>query len=49
MDIVFNDVSKLVNGETHIHSITLKIESGATNVILGHTLAGKTSDRKSVV
>ncbi|MFO7570157.1 MAG: ABC transporter ATP-binding protein [Smithellaceae bacterium] len=43
MDIVFEDVSKIVNGATHINRITLKIESGATNVILGHTLAGKTS------
>lgn len=43
MDIVLDGVSKIVNGETHINHITLKIESGATNVILGHTLAGKTS------
>jgi glycerol transport system ATP-binding protein len=43
VDIVLDDVSKVVNGETHINSVTLKIESGATNVILGHTLAGKTS------
>ncbi len=43
MDIVLDGVSKIVNGESHISNITLKIESGATNVILGHTLAGKTS------
>ncbi len=43
MDIVLDGVSKIVNGETHINNITLKIESGATNVILGHTLAGKTT------
>jgi glycerol transport system ATP-binding protein len=43
MDIVLDGVSKIVNGETHINNISLKIESGATNVILGHTLAGKTS------
>jgi len=43
MDIVLDNVSKIVNGETHINNITLKIDSSATNVILGHTLAGKTS------
>src|SRR5512133_2214753 len=43
MDIVLDNVSKIVNGEKHINNITLKIESSATNVILGHTLAGKTS------
>lgn len=43
MDIVLDGVSKIVNGETHLNNISLKIESGATNVILGHTLAGKTS------
>jgi len=43
MDIVLNGVSKIVNGETHISDVTVKIESGATNVILGRTLAGKTS------
>jgi len=43
MDIVLDSVSKIVNGETHINNISLKIDSSATNVILGHTLAGKTS------
>ncbi len=43
MDIVLDSISKIVNGEIHINNISLKIESGATNVILGHTLAGKTS------
>ncbi len=43
MDIVLDNVSKIVNGEKHINNITLKIDSSATNVILGHTLAGKTS------
>ena len=43
MDIVLDSISKIVNGQIHINNISLKIESGATNVILGHTLAGKTS------
>lgn len=43
MDIVLYSISKIVNGQIHINNISLKIESGATNVILGHTLAGKTS------
>ena len=43
MNIVFDGVSKIVNGTTHIHSISFTLESGATNVILGHTLSGKTS------
>lgn len=43
MDIVLDGVSKIVNGETHINNISLKIDNRATNVILGHTLAGKTS------
>lgn len=43
MDLVLDGVSKIVNGEIHLNNISVKIESGATNVILGHTLAGKTS------
>lgn len=43
MEFVLDGISKIVNGETHINNVTVKIESGATNVILGHTLAGKTS------
>ncbi len=43
MEILLDGVSKVINGETHLDNITLKIKSGATNVILGRTLAGKTS------
>lgn len=43
MEIVLDSVSKVVNGETHINNISLKIDNSATNVILGHTLSGKTS------
>lgn len=43
MDIVLDSISKIVNGEIHINNISLELKSGATNVVLGHTLAGKTS------
>jgi len=43
MDIVLDGISKIVNGENHINNISLKIDSSTTNVILGHTLAGKTT------
>ena len=43
MEILLDGVSKVINGETHLDNIALKINSGATNVILGRTLAGKTS------
>ncbi|MDZ4165610.1 MAG: ABC transporter ATP-binding protein [Smithellaceae bacterium] len=43
MNLVLDSITKIVDGETHLNNISLKIESGATNVILGHTLAGKTS------
>jgi glycerol transport system ATP-binding protein len=43
MRIVLDAVTKKVSGETHIDNITLELESGTTNVVLGHTLAGKTS------
>lgn len=37
------DVSKVVSGETHIDDVSLKLEPGSLNVLLGPTLAGKTS------
>ncbi len=43
MAIVLDSVTKKVGGETHIDNISLELESGTTNVVLGHTLAGKTS------
>jgi len=43
MGIVLDSVTKKVGGETHIDNISLELESGTTNVLLGHTLAGKTS------
>lgn len=43
MGIVIDSVTKKVGGETHIDNISLELESSTTNVVLGHTLAGKTS------
>ncbi|MCJ7664025.1 MAG: ABC transporter ATP-binding protein, partial [Desulfobacterales bacterium] len=43
MAIVLDSVTKKVGRETHIDNISLELESGTTNVLLGHTLAGKTS------
>jgi glycerol transport system ATP-binding protein len=37
------DVSRRVDGETHLADISLRLERGALNVLLGPTLAGKTS------
>ncbi|MCB1492607.1 MAG: ABC transporter ATP-binding protein, partial [Rhodobiaceae bacterium] len=36
-------VSKVVGGETHIDTVSLTLESGTLNVLLGPTLAGKTT------
>jgi glycerol transport system ATP-binding protein len=36
-------VSKISNGETHISDVSLRLESGSLNVLLGPTLSGKTS------
>ncbi|AXS41983.1 ABC transporter ATP-binding protein [Breoghania sp. L-A4] len=37
------DVTKTVGRETHIDGVSLRLESGALNVLLGPTLSGKTS------
>ncbi|MEZ5877682.1 MAG: ABC transporter ATP-binding protein [Tepidamorphaceae bacterium] len=37
------NVSKIVGGETHIGDVSLKLESGTLNVLLGPTLSGKTT------
>ncbi len=37
------NVSKKVGNETHIDSVSLRLEKGTLNVLLGPTLAGKTS------
>lgn len=43
MSLVLDGVSKVVNGQTHIYATDLTLETGTMNVLLGPTLAGKTS------
>ncbi len=43
MTLTLEGVSKVVAGRTHIHPTTLTLEKATMNVLLGPTLAGKTS------
>ncbi|OHD72234.1 MAG: ABC transporter [Spirochaetes bacterium RBG_16_49_21] len=43
MGIVLDSVTKKVVAETHLNNISLELEIGTTTVVLGHTLAGKTT------
>ncbi|MFC4174147.1 ABC transporter ATP-binding protein [Microvirga sp. GCM10011540] len=43
MTIVLKGVSKKVGASTHIDDVTLALERGSLNVLLGATLSGKTS------
>lgn len=43
MTLEFKNVSKVVNGVTHIHPTDLVLSKGTMNVLLGPTLSGKTS------
>jgi glycerol transport system ATP-binding protein len=43
MTLTLEGVSKLAGGEVHIHPTDLTLEAGTMNVLLGPTLAGKTS------
>ncbi|MEM7666301.1 MAG: ABC transporter ATP-binding protein [Pseudomonadota bacterium] len=43
MSLRLSGVSKSVDGETHIHPLDLELQKGTMNVLLGPTLAGKTS------
>ena len=43
MDLKLQSVSKVVNGETYLRNIDLVFETGSRNVLLGRTLAGKTT------
>jgi glycerol transport system ATP-binding protein len=43
MTLVLENVSKLVGRETHIDGVDLQLEPGAPVVLLGRTLAGKTT------
>ena len=41
--LVLKDVDKIVAAETHLKNIQLELKPGSRNVILGRTLAGKTT------
>lgn len=43
MTLVFEEVSKVVNGQTHVHPTDLTLQNGTMNVLLGPTSSGKTS------
>jgi glycerol transport system ATP-binding protein len=43
MTIVLEQVSRVVNGQTHIDTVSIKLERSTLNVLLGPTLSGKTS------
>jgi len=43
MSLALEDVTRVVDGETHIDQANLNFEPGSFNVLLGRTLAGKTS------
>ncbi len=43
MTLELQGITKVVNGQTHIHPTDLTLEKGTMNVLLGPTSAGKTS------
>jgi glycerol transport system ATP-binding protein len=43
MTLVFEGVSNVVNGQTHVHPTDLTLQNGTMNVLLGPTSSGKTS------
>ena len=43
MGLILQDINKIVGQETHLSAINLAFAPGSRNVILGRTLAGKTS------
>ncbi len=43
MSLTLDRVSKMVAGEVHLADVSLTLEPGTMNVLLGHTGAGKTS------
>jgi glycerol transport system ATP-binding protein len=43
MTLTLDGVSKVVQGQVHIHTTVLTLEKGTMNVLLGPTLSGKTS------
>lgn len=43
MSLTLQNVTRVVDGETHIRDASISFEPGSFNVLLGRTLAGKTS------
>ncbi len=43
MSLTLHNVSRSVNGEVHLDDISLSLNAGVFNVLLGRTLSGKTS------
>ena len=43
MSLALENITKKVGRETHLYNISLEFETGSRNVLLGRTLAGKTS------
>jgi glycerol transport system ATP-binding protein len=43
MTLILDKVSKVVGSETHVSNVSLTLQSGTLNVLLGPTLSGKTS------
>ena len=41
--LMLENISKKVGSETHLSDISLELEAGSLNVLLGPTLSGKTS------
>ncbi|MFT4742381.1 MAG: glycerol transport system ATP-binding protein [Yoonia sp.] len=43
MSLILEGVSKVMNGQTHVHPTDLTLQSGTMNVLLGPTSSGKTT------
>jgi len=43
MSLTLNNVCRTVNGEVHLSDVSVSLSAGSFNVLLGRTLAGKTS------
>jgi glycerol transport system ATP-binding protein len=43
MGLALRKIDQIVGGETHLSNVDLQFETGSTNVLLGRTLAGKTT------
>lgn len=43
MSLIIDNLSKVVDGETHLQDIHLTMQKGSFNILLGPTLSGKTS------